>query len=397
MDSDDSGFKLRAETDGSETPIRHGLLVGRGDDCGLVIRLGVVSRQHARFNVVDGVPWLEDLGSTNGTTVNGERVTSATRLKPADIVCFDDIAYQVLTSTAVVPPPVDRDRTLIGARPLPSASELANIASSTRAAAAQPGSTPLPAQPSPTPLPAQPIATPLPAQPGSTLSPAQPSSTPSPAQPSRAPGPAAPLPPAVQPGPAAPPVAGRHAESSPGMPLSWAESNHLESSSHTQALPILLRQIGQKSGNTEGLIEAARARDEERQPRLIGLNPPFAGQIFGLQIEGNSGKWELGRDAGADICLPDESVSGRHAQLVLEGGRWKVVNLMSVNGTFVNGRKVLSAFLQTTDKIRLGNVELAFDAGEGAGVGSRSAAEPRPTKGLMARLRALLARPFGRS
>jgi pSer/pThr/pTyr-binding forkhead associated (FHA) protein len=71
-----------------------------------------------------------------------------------------------------------------------------------------------------------------------------------------------------------------------------------------------------------------------------------------------------------------------------------VVNLMSVNGTFVNGRKVLSAYLKTTDKIRLGNVELAFDAGE-AGEMPR-ARGGNGKRGLWSRLGAALKRLFGR-
>lgn len=345
MGADSSGYKLRSEADGTETPIVHAMVVGRGDDCDLVIRLGVVSRRHARINVVDGVPWVEDLGSTNGTTVNGERVTSAARLKPSDIVCFDDVAYQVLAASAVVPSPEDRDRTIVGGRVLPvlGAQE------------------PTQGRPDPAPAVAPPVAP-------TRESPAP---VPEPARP-RSPSP----PPAVE-----------------GLPLSWADAEGLEASSHTQALPILLRQISQKSGDTEGLIEAARLHSASRLPRLIGLNQLVAGQVFDLDTGQGRSKWEIGRESTADIRINDESVSGRHAQMVFEQGRWKVVNLMSVNGTFVNGRKVLSAYLKTTDKIRLGNVELAFDAGLNAG-------SPRPipsaAPNLWGRLRAALGRLFGR-
>jgi pSer/pThr/pTyr-binding forkhead associated (FHA) protein len=349
MGADISGYKLRAEADGSETPIRHGMVVGRGEDCDLVIQLGVVSRRHARINVVEGQPWVEDLGSTNGTTVNGEAVRSATRMKPGDIVCFDDVAYQVLTAAAGVhiPPAADRDRTMIGARPLAK----------------------------------------------SALEITEESPQPSRAQPVREPASAAPAPPLPPASPAAKPEQAVAAEV-PGIPLSWADSEHLEAASHTQALPLLLRQISQKSGNTEGLIEAARKHSVRRLPRLIGLNQLIAGEVFDLDPSTGKTKWELGREAAVDIRVPDESVSGRHAQIVCEGGRWKVVNLMSVNGTFVNGRKVLSAYLKTTDKIRLGNVELAFDAGDGGAV-PRAAGDATPS-GLWSRLRAALQRLFRR-
>jgi hypothetical protein len=144
---------------------------------------------------------------------------------------------------------------------------------------------------------------------------------------------------------------------------------------------------------TAVLIEAARQHANNRQPRLIGLNHAVAGDVFALEFGSGRSKWELGRDAGADIRIPDDSVSGRHAQLIREQGRWKVVNLMSVNGTFVNGRKVLSAYLTTTDKIRLGNVELAFDAGDDIARGGAGGSGSGPLARLGAWLRGL----FGRS
>jgi FHA domain-containing protein len=52
-------------------PIR----IGRAPDCELVLRDSRVSRRHARLTARDGVLVLTDLGSTNGTRVNGHRVS----------------------------------------------------------------------------------------------------------------------------------------------------------------------------------------------------------------------------------------------------------------------------------------------------------------------------------
>lgn len=52
-------------------PIR----IGRAPDCELVLRDSRVSRRHARLSARDGVLVLTDLGSTNGTRVNGHRVS----------------------------------------------------------------------------------------------------------------------------------------------------------------------------------------------------------------------------------------------------------------------------------------------------------------------------------
>jgi len=55
----------------SGRPIR----IGRGPECELVLRDSGVSRRHARLSARDGVLILTDLGSTNGTMVNGHRIT----------------------------------------------------------------------------------------------------------------------------------------------------------------------------------------------------------------------------------------------------------------------------------------------------------------------------------
>ncbi len=52
------------------------LVVGRGPGADLVLSEGMVSRRHVRLRLHDGVLALEELGSTNGTFVNGARVTA---------------------------------------------------------------------------------------------------------------------------------------------------------------------------------------------------------------------------------------------------------------------------------------------------------------------------------
>lgn len=55
----------------SGAPIR----IGRAPECELVLKDSRVSRRHARLHAREGVLVLTDLGSTNGTRVNGHRVT----------------------------------------------------------------------------------------------------------------------------------------------------------------------------------------------------------------------------------------------------------------------------------------------------------------------------------
>jgi hypothetical protein len=72
--------------------------------------------------------------------------------------------------------------------------------------------------------------------------------------------------------------------------------------------------------------------------------------------------WEIGRDSQCDIVLDHPSVSNRHAQIVHQTGRWKMVNLVSTNGIVINGQKKLTSYLSDGDKIGLGSVDLVFKA-----------------------------------
>jgi DNA-binding winged helix-turn-helix (wHTH) protein len=55
-------------------------IAGRGEECELVVDAVTVSRRHARIMVAGGTASIEDLGSTNGTSVNGSLITGVTPL-----------------------------------------------------------------------------------------------------------------------------------------------------------------------------------------------------------------------------------------------------------------------------------------------------------------------------
>jgi hypothetical protein len=70
------------------------LLVGRHPACDVVVADPSVSRRHAQLTFRDGVWMLQDLGSTNGTTVNGERV-GRTTLRAGDVISLGSQAIQL--------------------------------------------------------------------------------------------------------------------------------------------------------------------------------------------------------------------------------------------------------------------------------------------------------------
>jgi predicted component of type VI protein secretion system len=89
------------------------IVVGRGAE-GVTFRLGDrnVSRRHARFLRQSGAVFVEDLGSLNGTRVNGERITGKRRLRDGDLVQIGDYDLAILAEGAPVapdaPPPLPR-------------------------------------------------------------------------------------------------------------------------------------------------------------------------------------------------------------------------------------------------------------------------------------------------
>ena len=88
--------------DGAESDLRPGVAfalqpvttVGRHPDSTMPINEPFVSSEHAELAYDSGRWWLRDLGSTNGTFLNGNPVTVATGIRPGDIVQFGRIKLQ---------------------------------------------------------------------------------------------------------------------------------------------------------------------------------------------------------------------------------------------------------------------------------------------------------------
>lgn len=97
-----------------------------------------------------------------------------------------------------------------------------------------------------------------------------------------------------------------------------------------------------------GLIRADEARVE---PAALSLSLPLLPATPLL----------LGRSSRCDVVLDDPGVSRRHALLRHDGRSWVVRDLASLNGTWVDGRRVGEAAVAAGDRLYLGStsVELA--------------------------------------
>ena len=74
----------------------HGpVIVGRSPGADIVIGAGYVSGRHARFQLMGQNLFVEDLGSRNGTVVNGQPISDPTALRNKDVVEFGDVAIRV--------------------------------------------------------------------------------------------------------------------------------------------------------------------------------------------------------------------------------------------------------------------------------------------------------------
>jgi DNA-binding winged helix-turn-helix (wHTH) protein len=85
-------------------------IAGRDAECSLVIDGTTVSRRHARITVAPGAATIEDLDSTNGTYVNGARISAPTRLTPGDEFALGSEVLRVrLRSSSALTVKVDPD------------------------------------------------------------------------------------------------------------------------------------------------------------------------------------------------------------------------------------------------------------------------------------------------
>ena len=266
-------------SDGSEYAVTNGAVIGRVEGVEIVIADPKVSRQHAKFVLTSDALEIEDMGSSNGTMVNGTKIQSVTPLAHGDTVSIEHLLFRVVVDGAELDE-VD-DATVIGA----------------------------------------------------TYDDAT--------------------------------VIGAPAADLSNVPGSWVESSTAES---TQFLTA--------EQSVDPTTQVAR---QSHEPHLILLDDQGGiAEALGLDL-GDPGdqQWEIGRGDQCDVQLTESTVSARHAQLVCEGGKWRVVNLISSNGILVNGEKRLSAFLSDGDVIGLGRARLVFYGPSPASQGSSSSASSK--------------------
>lgn len=293
-------------------PIHGEMLIGR-EGCDITLTSNHSSRKHAKLLIAEGVLRVEDLGSSNGTFVNDERVESSD-LKPGDEVRFDTEIFIVEgPEQKAAETPADDNRTML--RPAAPEKEPAAEKKPAPKGDKKPKSGKAEQK-----KPEESEAEGKKAQ----------EKKPEPDKQSEAPQEAA------------------EAEPEEEKRGAWYE----------RETPNMTRKVDAgdlRNQFQEGATQIVRGVQKVEMPSLIGTSGDWAGHVISLEKDATT----IGR-AGTDIILDEPSVSTKHAQIVRDGERWKVVDLMSANGVYVNGKKSQVSFLSPGDAVRFGRLEMRF-------------------------------------
>lgn len=88
---------------------------------------------------------------------------------------------------------------------------------------------------------------------------------------------------------------------------------------------------------------------------LVPVEGPQTGELFQLKPRSL-----VGTATECDIVLRDGSISSRHAELISTGGGFRLADLGSTNGTYVNDRRITTHDLVDNDTVRLGRTHFKY-------------------------------------
>ncbi|OBC03130.1 FHA domain-containing protein [Mycobacterium sp. 852002-40037_SCH5390672] len=124
----------------------------------------------------------------------------------------------------------------------------------------------------------------------------------------------------------------------------------------TADIGSLLRADARDEIDMSSAVSEAAATLARGSAMLVVKRGPNVGAKFLL----NQPVMKAGRHPASDIFLDDITVSRRHAEFHSENGEYRVVDLGSLNGTYLNRAAVDSAVLANGDVLQVGNFRLVF-------------------------------------
>ncbi len=84
------------------------------------------------------------------------------------------------------------------------------------------------------------------------------------------------------------------------------------------------------------------------------------GGMAGQSFQPDEGSTLIGRSPECHVFLDDVTVSRRHAELLRDGDMFTIRDLESLNGTYVNRRRIESTVLEDDDEVQIGKYRLTF-------------------------------------
>jgi len=265
---------------GENYPINDQISIGRSSDNTIFIDDKKISRKHAVLSLINNRLQIEDLKSSNGTFVNGERIHNVTTLKNKDTISFEKHLYTVNIEM--------KDFNNENVAEDKSKTHQTNVDETDESIEKSHNE-----------------------------------------------------------------VSINHPRNNENIPSSWVEDSGTVAGTRMMDINELNKL---RAGINK--VKTNKSGNTQIHCFIDGVE-----EIFQLPIENESAVsgWEIGRDSSCDIVINHSSVSGRHAQIIHQNGRWKIVNLVSTNGILINGQRKLSTFLADGDKVGLGTVDLIFN------------------------------------
>ena len=106
----------------------------------------------------------------------------------------------------------------------------------------------------------------------------------------------------------------------------------------------------------EEIEEASLANNIDGPALVVRSGGGRAGESF----EAIGDRALIGRSPECDVFLDDVTVSRRHAELTRDGKIFTIRDLGSLNGTFVNRRRIESSVLEDDDEVQVGKYRMTF-------------------------------------
>lgn len=171
------------------------------------------------------------------------------------------------------------------------------------------------------------------------------------------------------------------------VPAGWVDNAPSAGGNKTQFMtPEQMEQERRRAQANAAVGDAPVGRVDT--PLLLVPGDPGGAMRIQLRASGLNKEWTVGSEGEREILIKRVGVSALHAKLVSDGKRWKIVDQLSANGTFVNGKRCNVSYLASGDRISFGSVECVFQ------LPSNSSADPQSRQGQLTKILVIAAGSF---